>query len=122
MSIIGELLLTNLLTYMINLASGERSAAFAATRERKLKDALEKDEVLQKALASTHSIRDELRAACTELARNRAQLGVQSYEEPLWQLLSDEVFQTDLAEWLRAGAIAEGNDVKSRILQRMEAA
>ena len=122
MSIIGELLLANLLAYMINLASGERSAAFAATRERKLKEALEKDEALQTALASSHSIRDELRAACTELARNRAHLGVQSYEEPLWQLLSDEVFQTDLAEWLRAGAIAEGNDVKSRILQRMEAA
>jgi HEAT repeat protein len=122
MTIIGELLLTNLLGYLINLAAGERSAAIAATRESKLKEALEKDEALQKALASTHSIRDELRAACTELARNRAQLGVPAYEEPLWQLLSDEVFQTELTEWLMAGAIAEGNAVKNRILQRMEAA
>jgi hypothetical protein len=33
--------------------------------------------------------------------------------------LSDEVFQEDLAEWLMAGAIEEGNAVKDRILTTM---
>ncbi|MBI3492643.1 MAG: HEAT repeat domain-containing protein [Acidobacteria bacterium] len=122
MSVIGELLLTNLLGYLLNLAAGERSAALAATREQKLREALQKDEALRKALASTHSIRAELGAACAELVRDRAQLGVPPYEEPLWQLLSDEVFQADLAEWLMAGAIEEGNAVKRRILQTMETA
>ncbi len=122
MTIIGELLLPNLLAYLINLASGERSAAIAATRDQKLKAALEKDETLRKALASTHSIRDEIRAACSELARNRAELGVPAHEEPLWQLLSDDIFQADLVEWLMAGGIAEGAAVKARILQAMETA
>ena len=122
MTIIGDILLPNLLGYLLNLAAGERSAAVAATREQKLKDVIEKDESLRKALASTHSIRDEIRAACTELARNRAELGVPVHEEPLWQLLTDDVFQADLAEWLMAGGIAEGNVVKARILQAMETA
>ncbi len=122
MSVIGELLLTNFLGYMLNLAAGERSAAFAATREKKLKDSLEKDETLRKALASTHSIRDEIRLACAELARNRAQFEVPPTEEPLWRLLSDAVFQSDVAEWLMSGAMEEGNAVKSRLLQTMAAA
>jgi len=122
MTIIAEFLLMPLVGYLINIASGERSAAIAATRDAKLKDALEKDEALRKALASTHSIREEIRAACTELARNRAELGVPVHEEPLWQLLTDDVFQADLAEWLMAGGIAEGNVVKARILQTMETA
>jgi len=122
MSIIGDLFLTNLLGYLINLASGERSAAIAATRERKLMEGLKEEEALRKALASAHSIRDEIRLACVELARNRTQLGVTPQEEPLWRLLSDPVFQSDLAEWLMAGAIEEGNAVKSRLLKAMETA
>jgi HEAT repeat protein len=122
MTIIGELLLNNLLGYLINLAAGERSAAFATTREQKLKDAIEKDETLRKALASTHSIRDDIRDACAELARNREQLGVQAHEEPLWRLLSNDAFQTDLTEWLMAGGMEEGNAVKSRLIQTMETA
>jgi hypothetical protein len=122
MSIIAELLLTNLIAYLINLASAERSAAIAATRDRTFTEMLENEEGLSNAIASTHSIRDEIRAACAELARNRARLGVTAQEEPLWQLLGDEVFQADLTEWLMAGAIEEGKAVKSRILQTMETA
>jgi HEAT repeat protein len=122
MTIIAEFLLMPLVGYLINIASGERSAAIAATRDAKLREALEKNEALRKALASTHSIRDEVCGACTELARLRANLGVPAHEEPLWQLLSDDVFQADLTEWLMAGAIEEGNAVKSRLLQAMETA
>jgi hypothetical protein len=122
MSAIAELLLMNLLAYAINLASNERSSAIGAARTQKFKEALEKDEALRKALASMRSIRDEIRDACVELARNRTHLGVTQQEEPLWQLLSDGVFQADLTEWLMAGGIEEGNAVKDRLLRRMEAA
>jgi HEAT repeat protein len=121
MTIIGERLLPSLVAYLINLAAGERSAAIAATRANRLKEALEKDEALQRALSSAHSIRDEFRGACAELGRNRAHLGIPAHEEPLWQLLSDEIFQANLTEWLMAGAITEGDAAKSRLLETMEA-
>lgn len=120
MNIIGEVLLPNLLAYVMNLASSERSGAIAIAREKAFKKAVENEDGLRKAFASTYSIRDEVRGACAELARNRAQLGVTPKEEPLWRLLSDEVFQADLAEWLMAGGIEEGKDVQARILQAME--
>jgi len=119
---IGEFLLAPLLAYLINLASNERSSAIAAARERKLKEALEQEEALQKALAAARPIREELRAACIELARSKARLGVTPQEEPLWRLLSDDCFQTDLAEWLMAGGIVEGTAAKERLLRTMERA
>lgn len=117
-----SILIETLLAYLINLASNERSSAIAATRERKLNEALAKEETLRQALRSGRSLRDELRGACVELGRNRDRLGVTPQEEPLWRLLSDEAFQNDLAEWLMAGGIEEGNVVKDRLLGTMEAA
>ena len=122
MTIITEFLIMPLVGYLINIAAGERSAAIAATRAAKIRGALEKDDALRKALASTHSIREEIRGACVELARNHAQLGVPNQEEPLWRLLSDDVFQEALAEWLMVGGILEGHSVKGRILQTIETA
>src|SRR5687767_13411432 len=95
MNPIVGLFLTNLLAYLINLASGERSAAIAAAREAKIKEALAKEEALRNAITATHSIRDEIRAACAELARNRARISPPYHETPLWDLLNDVVFQED---------------------------
>lgn len=67
----------------INLASNERSSAIGASRERKLKKALDQEEALKEALASTRSVRDEVRATCIELARSRTRLDVTPQEEPL---------------------------------------
>ena len=120
MSIIVELLLVNLLAYFINLASNERSSAIGTSREKKLKEALEKEEELKKALAACRSIRDEVSAACFELSRSQVQLGVTAQEEPIWRLLADDVFQSDLTEWLMAGGIIEGNAAKERLLRALE--
>ena len=116
------IILEAILAYLINLASGERSAVIAAARERKLKEALEQEEALKKGLASARSVRDEVRATCIELARSRSRLGVTPQEEPVWRLLSDDSFQTDLTEWLMAGGIAEGDVAKGRLLGAMELA
>lgn len=117
-----SILIETLLAYLINLASNERSSAIAAARERKLNETLTREEALRQALRSGRSLRDELRSACVELARNRDRLGVTPQEEPLWRLLSDDAFQNDLAEWLMAGGIEEGNVVKDRLLRTMEVA
>ncbi len=117
---IAELLLTNLLAYLINLASGERSAAIAASRQNKIARILDENDELRHALASTRNIRDELRAACTKLARFRTRFDVPTHEEPLWLMLADDLFQQDLVEWIMAGSIEEGNEVKKRILSAME--
>ena len=112
-------LLEALLAYLINLASNERSTAIAARRQRELDDSLEKEQLLEEAVRSKRSLRDELRAACMELVRNRAQFGVSSQEEPLWLLLNDDVFQSDLAAWLMAGGIEEGAAIKDRLVHTM---
>ena len=117
-----EIILTTILSYMVGLAANLRTDAILRRREERLKKQLEQEDSLRKALASTRPLREELRAASAELARNRARLGVRPREEPLWRLLSDEVFQADLAEWLMAGGIEEGNAVKDRLIRAMEVA
>ncbi|MFL6276128.1 MAG: HEAT repeat domain-containing protein [Blastocatellia bacterium] len=116
-----EIILATILSYLVGLAANLRTDAILARREKRLKKQLGQEDILRKALISTRSLREELRAACAELARNRQHLGVTPQEEPLWHLLSDETFQSDLVEWLRAGGIEEGNAVKERLLQRIEA-
>src|SRR5438045_2511947 len=116
-----EIILGTILSYLVGLAANLRTDTIVARREERLREQLEQEDVLRKALVSTRPLREELRAACVELARNRQHLGVTPQEEPLWHLLSDETFQGDLVEWLRAGGIEEGNAVKERLLQRIEA-
>jgi hypothetical protein len=47
---------------------------------------------------------------------------VPAKEKPLWGLLNNDAFQSDLAEWFMAGGIEEGQAVQERLLQRMESA
>jgi HEAT repeat protein len=115
-----EIVLGTILGYLVGLAANLRTDAIVARREERLREQLEREDDLRKALASTRSLREELRIACAELARNRHRLGITPQEEPLWRLLSDDAFQVDLVEWLMAGGIEEGNAVKERLLRRME--
>ena len=114
--------LETIISYFVSLAANWTTDALHAGREARLKRQLEGEEALCEALASTRPLRDELRAACAELTRDRHDLGVTAQEEPLWRLLSDDAFQVDLAEWFMAGGIKEGKAVKERLLQRMETA
>ena len=115
-----ELVLGALLAYFISLAANERTSAIAKRGEAKLSKELEDEKALRRALASHRSLPDEVRGACAELARNRDGFRVTPQEEPLWRLLSDPLFQADLAEWLMAGGIQEGEAVKQRLLKTME--
>jgi hypothetical protein len=115
-----ETILSTILAYLVGLAANLRTEAILGRREERLREQLKREDLLRKALASTRPLREEVRVACAELARNRHALGVTPQEEPLWGLLSDDTFQADLVEWLMAGGIDEGDTVKERLLQRME--
>src|ERR1035437_4646692 len=117
-----ETFLGAILSYLIGLAADLRTGEILARREERLKAQLEREDTLSKALASIRPIREEIRAACAELVRNRGQLDLAPQEASLWGLLSDESFQADVTEWLMAGGIDEGDAVKARLLGRMELA
>jgi len=117
-----ELLIGTILSYFVALAANLRTSAVVARREKRLIKQLERESALRNSLLSTRPLRDEVRIACASLARSRHRLGVTAQEEPLWRLLSEDEFQVDFVEWLRAGAIDEGNAVKERLLHRMETA
>ena len=94
-------------------------SGISALRESRLKDTLAQEEELKKSLGAIRSVRDEVRLACMELARHRHELGVGPAEEPLWRRLADDGFQSDLAEWLSAGDLAEGEAAKTRLRELM---
>lgn len=117
-----EIILEAILSYLMGLAGNLRTDAIVTGREEKLNEQLKREDSLRKAIASSRSLRDELRGACTELARSRDRIGVTQKEEPLWRLLTDDNFQTDLTQWLMTGGIEEGNEVKQRLVDSMEGA
>ncbi len=119
MEIIIAALLESILAYAISLAASERSSVINAERERKLKEVLAKEEEFKDAFRSQRSIRGELRLACSEMVRKRGVLGNMESEEPLWRLLTDDLFQNDLTDWIMAGGIVEGNEAKIRLVERM---
>lgn len=113
--LLQEFLLQPLLGYFINLASGERSAAFAESRAAKIREVQENEESLKRAIASSGSIRDEIGLACTQLAADRQTVG-EEVNGPLWHMFSEEQFQSDLADWLMVGGIEEGRAAKERLI------
>ena len=113
-----EAVLSAIIGYLVELAADGVLSEY----EKELTTQLGKKLALGKAIASTRPLRDELRTACIHLAQHRDRVGISKQEEPLWKLLSNSSFQDDLIEWLIAGGIAEGNAVKARMLQTMEAA
>lgn len=117
-----EAIVSVILSYLVGLAVNLRTDEILTTRGNELKAQLQKDDDLSKAIATTRPLSDELRAACVQLAKHRHRLGVSKQEEPLWMLLSDDAFQSDLIEWFQAGGITEGDAVKMRMQQTMETA
>ena len=106
-----------ILSFIIGLAANGATEAVQRGWRRRLDAALEDEKALRKALVSRLPLREEVRAACAELARNRRRLDIGPQEAPIWSLLGDELFQNDLAEWLMAGSIEEGSVVKARLIQ-----
>jgi len=70
---------------------------------------------IHRALASGKSLQEEVATACIRLAKNRQTLTLLPHEQKLWRLMAEPGFQQDLAEWIMAGAISEGEAVKTRL-------
>ncbi|MHB9132645.1 MAG: HEAT repeat domain-containing protein, partial [Armatimonadota bacterium] len=111
-----------ILSFVISLAANASTESVHQSRERMLNEVLHDEDALRNALDSRHSLYDELRAACAELAQNRTLFHITPQEASLWQLLTDDIFQAELTGWFMAGGIEEGNAVKDQLLQTIEVA
>lgn len=113
-----ETILKAIIGYLVKYAIDGARSEFEQTLQKELAN----NEALAKSIAAARPLREELRSACIQLAQHYDRKGISKQEEHLWNLLSNETFQNDLIEWFMAGGIAEGEAVKSRLLQTMEAA
>ncbi|MEO5331996.1 MAG: NACHT domain-containing protein [Magnetococcus sp. YQC-5] len=111
-----EQILTTIISYLVRLAANLRSDAIADGLNRKLQEQLK----LQQARGAKRPLREDLNAACVNLARNYRSTSVTPQEEALLYLLTDVLFQNDLYEWLVAGDIVEGQESKKRLQEMME--
>ena len=103
-----------LLSFVIGLITNKASAKLELPSKAEQQRA-----EIHRALASGKSLEEEVAAACVRLAKNRQTLSLPKQEQKLWRLLTEPGFQQDLAEWIMAGAITEGDAVKARLKQAM---
>lgn len=109
-------LLGAIVSYVLGLASNFTAEALLQARERRLRVLLDEETALRRALGGSRSLADELRGACAALARDLQLLELSPTEQALRPMLTDDIFQADLLEWLAAGGIEEGEAVRARLL------
>ncbi len=122
MEIFSELILPQILSYLLGLAVNERSNAIADTRQQEALARLQQQQYFRYARNAIRSLDDEVSAACASLARSHHTVGVKPAEQQMCRLLTDESFQRDVSEWLKAGGMPEGQAVIARLRERMAAA
>jgi len=116
-----ELITEYIINYFFGLATNLHSDyIITAQKNRKTAEFLEADQA-REALKAWRSIADDVRIACLELADQHEQLWVSPAQKQLRPLLRDPSFHQDFVEWLQVGAIEEGEPVKARMIQKMEA-
>ena len=108
-----------LLSYVVSFAVNEHSNVIHKRREARLQKILNNTNALSRALSSKRSVQDEVALACIRLAQDKDKLGVGPMEAPLWELLSEPEFQVLVSEWIMAGNIVEGDQIKASLLQRI---
>ena len=117
----NELIISQILAYFIGIASGLRTDAILTSQKQKLAAQLRQQEQSQAAFDAVRPLADDVRRACLELAAKYERIGGSPAEAGLRSLLGEAAFQTDFGEWLQAGGIPEGDAVKARLLQKIEA-
>jgi hypothetical protein len=110
-----------ILNHFFGLAANLHSDyILTAQKDRQTAQFLEAHQA-REALKSWRSIDEDVRMACLKLADQHEQLWVSPAQIKLRPLLRDPGFHQDFVEWLHVGAIEEGEPVKMRITQKMEA-
>jgi formylglycine-generating enzyme required for sulfatase activity len=117
----NELIISTILSYFVGIASGLRTDAIVTSQKQKLVAQLRQQEQSQAAFDAMRPLSDDVRRACLELAAKYERIGGSPAEVGLRSLLGEAAFQTDFCEWLQAGGIPEGEAVKARLLQKIEA-
>jgi hypothetical protein len=117
--IVMELVLESILAYLISLSVNLRTSEMAKAAEEDLESQINAQEELRRAIDSSKPLTEEVRLVCSQLARAQNKLPMNPGEECVVALLSDDLFQSDLVEWLRAGGIEEGQDAKRRMIEAM---
>ena len=117
----NELIISQILVYFVGIASGLRTDAILTSQKQKLAAQLRQQEQSQAAFDAVRPLSDDVRRACLELAAKYERIGGSPAEAGLRSLLGEAPFQTDFVEWLQAGGIPEGDAVKARLLQKIEA-
>jgi hypothetical protein len=117
----NELIISTILSYFVGIASGLRTDAILTSQKQKLAAQLRQQEQSQEAFDAVRPLSDNVRRACLVLAAKYERIGGSPAEVGLRFLLGDADFQGDFVEWLQAGGIPEGQAVKARLLQKIEA-
>lgn len=117
---LSTLLLSTFLGYLVNIASNERSATIADSRRATIEKALANSKRLEESLRHSRSLSDELKIACLAIVRHLQETSQARLRPNTMRLLQDEIFMHDVALWLTAGAIQEGQDIKLRLAQQIQ--
>ena len=117
----NEIIISTILSYFVGIASSLRTDAILTSQKEKLAARLRQQEQSGEALDALRPLADDVRRACLALAAKQQLLENSPAEVGLRFLLGDADFQGDFVEWLQAGGIQEGDAVKARLLQKIEA-
>ncbi len=114
-----SLLVGTFLSYLVSLAAGMRQEAISEARQKKESDKLARDTARIQAIQDRRSLEEQLRLVGTNVARTLDKLGEGERERRLFDLLTDDVFQGELADWLVAWDPAQRKEAESAVIESL---
>ncbi|MCP4663955.1 MAG: NACHT domain-containing protein, partial [bacterium] len=117
-----SILVGTFLSYLVSLAASLRHDAIIESRQKKESEELARDTVRLQAIQDRRSLREQLRLVGTNVARTLGRLGEGKRERRLFHLLTDEVFQNELADWLVAWDPAHKKEAETTLVESLSRA
>jgi hypothetical protein len=116
-------ILVLLIPYLINIGTGLLTGKLLEKEQREFKQKLEKKEAerdaAMEAARDRRSLKEQLRLVGTETARLTAKTGITPAEKQMLMLLTDEVFQEEMAVWLTAWKPTERKQAETVLAEQM---
>jgi len=116
-----EVITGYILNHFLGLAANLNSDYILTAYKNSQAEQLLQEEQACAALKAFRPIAEDVRLACLKLADQHERLWVSPAQKQLCPLLRDPRFHQDFVEWLQIGAIEEGEPVKARMIQKMDA-
>ncbi|NIM12442.1 MAG: NACHT domain-containing protein [Candidatus Aminicenantes bacterium] len=114
-----EMLLFVIMNYLINLAASLRSNAITEKHRQKLQEKVKKEADALQAVQDRMSLKEQLKLVGTEAARRKAKDGITGAEKHLFHLLTEEMFQDDITQWLTAWKPQEKKRSEEKLSEQM---